>query len=406
MSIQIKPDYKIFASDAKSGEIDTFPDILRGWGVTIDRTGEIPPMEWFNAIGKRTDEWLLYLTQRGIPEWDSSLDYPKSAVVTHGDVIYISLKTTKGEQPNAAQAAWSPLSSFLGFGNYHTKTESDSKFQPKGDYATNTALNNGLALKFDKAGGTISGDVTFSKNAIKSTKGTHTLPDKSGTLMQMGDFGVGGSPTSSSENYTSTTIGCGFYAMPGGSANPWGANGGAYILNVRDGLYGFQIGKTTGNKSLSFRTLDNGEFSPTSVLYSTANTTKDSNGFLRTGSATALTTGQVVQTAGQSTTNVMSQKAVSGQLFGIGQTWQNVTMERSSGTNYTNTSGRAIAISIYSKVGESQILELKVDGITVYKYANNNVSPAGSLSGVAIVPPNSVYSVTSSTGIFSWLELR
>ncbi|MEQ5146588.1 hypothetical protein [Providencia stuartii] len=46
--------------------------------------------------------------------------------------------------------------------------------------------------KFDKAGGTITGDVTFSKNAIKSTKGTHTLPDKSGTLMQVGDYGWGG----------------------------------------------------------------------------------------------------------------------------------------------------------------------------------------------------------------------
>lgn len=135
MSIQNKPDYKVFASGAKSGEIDTFPDILRGWGVTIDRTGEIPPMEWFNAIGKRVDEWLLYLTQRGIPEWDSSLDYPKSAVVTHGDVIYISLRASKGEQPNTAQAAWSQLGAFLGLVNY----------------ATNEALNNGLALKLDKS---------------------------------------------------------------------------------------------------------------------------------------------------------------------------------------------------------------------------------------------------------------
>ncbi|WP_420029718.1 hypothetical protein [Moellerella wisconsensis] len=46
--------------------------------------------------------------------------------------------------------------------------------------------------KFDKAGGTISGDVTLSKNAVKSTNGTHTLPDKSGALMQVGDFGWGG----------------------------------------------------------------------------------------------------------------------------------------------------------------------------------------------------------------------
>ncbi|WP_369427143.1 hypothetical protein [Providencia sp. PROV236] len=139
--------------------------------------------------------------------------------------------------------------------------------------------------KFDKTGGTISGDVTFSKNAIKSTKGTHTLPDKSGTLMQVGDYGIGASLAQSSENYTSTTLGCGFYAMPGHTTNnPWGGNGFAYTINVRAEGYGFQIGKTTGNKSLSFRTLDNGEFSPTSVLYSTLNTTKDSNGNLKAAS--------------------------------------------------------------------------------------------------------------------------
>lgn len=114
MSIQSKPDYKIFASDAKSGEVETFPDILRGWGVTIDRTGEIPPMEWFNAIGKRADEWLLYITQRGIPEWDTSIDYPKSSMVMFGDNFYVSKKETKGESPGVSSAAWSRLSDFIG----------------------------------------------------------------------------------------------------------------------------------------------------------------------------------------------------------------------------------------------------------------------------------------------------
>lgn len=66
MSVIKKPDLKIFAQDAKTGEVETFPDILRGWGVTLDRTAGKPPLEWFNAIGKRVDEWLMYLTQRGV----------------------------------------------------------------------------------------------------------------------------------------------------------------------------------------------------------------------------------------------------------------------------------------------------------------------------------------------------
>lgn len=114
MSIQNKPDYKIFAQDAKSGEIDTFPDILRGWGVTIDRTGEIPPMEWFNAIGKRVDEWLMYLTQRGVAEWDVSIDYPVSALVQYGDGYYVAIKNNKGDDPTTNSSSWSSLKKWMG----------------------------------------------------------------------------------------------------------------------------------------------------------------------------------------------------------------------------------------------------------------------------------------------------
>ncbi|MEX0397687.1 hypothetical protein KDV94_17620 [Providencia rettgeri] len=139
--------------------------------------------------------------------------------------------------------------------------------------------------KFDKTGGAISGDVTFSKNAVKSTNGTHTLPAKSGTLMQVGDSGVGVSLSQSAENYTSATLPCGFYAMPvSDTDNPWGKNGSAHIINIRNKDYGFQIGRTTGNKNLYFRILTNGEFNPVSMLYSTGNTTKDSNGNLKVAS--------------------------------------------------------------------------------------------------------------------------
>ena len=224
MSVIKKPDLKIFAQDAKTGEIETFPDVLRGWGITLDRTAGKPPLEWFNAIGKRVDEWLMYLTQRGVAEWDATLSYPKTAIVQWNGVIYVSNKETKGEQPDKSQAAWSTLGVFLGLGNYYTKTDTDTKFQlkgnyalkgesytkvesdtrfqpkgnylpsgysysksesdtkyqpkgnyaPAGDYATNTALKSGLDGKFDKSGGVVDGGVTA--NALgasqKSTNST------------------------------------------------------------------------------------------------------------------------------------------------------------------------------------------------------------------------------------------
>lgn len=47
---------EVFASEALPGELEDFPDIKRGWGTTKESTGGIPPMKWFNAIQKRTDE--------------------------------------------------------------------------------------------------------------------------------------------------------------------------------------------------------------------------------------------------------------------------------------------------------------------------------------------------------------
>lgn len=195
MSVIKKPDLKIFAQDAKSGEIETFPDVLRGWGITLDRTAGKPPLEWFNAIGQRTDEWLMYLTQRGVAEWDATLSYPKTAIVQFNSVIYVSIKETKGEQPDKSQASWSTLAGFLELGNYYNKTESDTKFQPKGnyapagnyqpagDYATNAVLTNGLDKKFDKAGGII----TASGQAIGLQNTDNNQPHSIGFLDSSGN---------------------------------------------------------------------------------------------------------------------------------------------------------------------------------------------------------------------------
>lgn len=53
MSVMNKPDYKIFAQDAKSGECVAFPDILRGWGITLEQYNGFPPMELFNSAANR-----------------------------------------------------------------------------------------------------------------------------------------------------------------------------------------------------------------------------------------------------------------------------------------------------------------------------------------------------------------
>lgn len=113
MPIIKKPDYTIFASEAKNGELSAFPDLLRGWGVTIDQTAGKPPMEWFNTLQKRTDEWLTYLSQRGISEWDNMLDYPKNAVVQSGGNFYVSITENKSKSPDKSQSDWKPMADAL-----------------------------------------------------------------------------------------------------------------------------------------------------------------------------------------------------------------------------------------------------------------------------------------------------
>lgn len=135
MSIIKKPDLKIFAQDAKTGEIESFPDILRGWGITLERTAGKPPLEWFNAIGKRVDEWLMYLTQRGVAEWDVSLSYPKTAIVQFNNIVYVSIKETKGEQPDKSQTSWSTLGLFLGLDKYSTTAAMNLELNKKMDKA-------------------------------------------------------------------------------------------------------------------------------------------------------------------------------------------------------------------------------------------------------------------------------
>lgn len=188
MSVIKKPDLKIFAQDAKAGEIETFPDVLRGWGITLERTAGKPPLEWFNAIGKRVDEWLMYLTQRGLAEWDGAVDYPKDALVQHSSVFYVALKVTKGEQPNTSQSAWKSLVDFLGVNNKLDKTAvvqstgasttsimsqkaSTDAFQPKGNYADKSSnaiqlFSGGIRAPFLDA---IQGDDYFGLRVFNKT---------------------------------------------------------------------------------------------------------------------------------------------------------------------------------------------------------------------------------------------
>ena len=142
--------------------------------------------------------------------------------------------------------------------------------------------------KFDKNGGTITGNVTFSKNAIKSTKGTHTLPAESGTLMQVGDYGWGGKGAKidlDEESYASFLKG-------------FNTESQIFKNSADTSKYHYKHGVAIYGKAYDSYTVISADYAGKGViviggnsnafyehnLYSDRNTTKDSNGNLKVAS--------------------------------------------------------------------------------------------------------------------------
>lgn len=90
-------------------------------------------------------------------------------------------------------------------------------------------------------------------------------------------------------------------------------------------------------------------------------------------------------------------------VLGVGQTWQNVTASRALGTNYTNTTGKAIAVSVATSQGAGYT-EIIVNGVIAARAAA--ATGAEPVDTFAIVPPGAVYSVTNPNPLVYWAELR
>lgn len=106
MNIQEKPDYLIFAESAKKGEVSDFPDVGRGWGVTIEQTGSKPPLEWMNGAFNRVDKNMLYLLQQGVPEWSESVKYPANAIIKYNGVLYTAIVENDNSNPATSTTKW------------------------------------------------------------------------------------------------------------------------------------------------------------------------------------------------------------------------------------------------------------------------------------------------------------
>ena len=88
--------------------------------------------------------------------------------------------------------------------------------------------------------------------------------------------------------------------------------------------------------------------------------------------------------------------------LGVNQTWQSVT--RTSGTTYTNNTGKPIVINAYAESITSGAVNITVGGLKVSSSAYNGTS--GAIFASAIVPNNTSYVITDLVVTTTKIELR
>lgn len=330
---------------------------------------------------------------------------------------------------------------FQGQGEDIKITPADIGAQPTGDYATNPALKNGLDGKFDKTGGSLTGYLSAQKEVSSNFDGSllslitsdksrgphiaarrdanravtrHNMPEKSGKLAQIGDGGIVSTESYKDANSIEVTT---FAASDVDSKNFFALYQPAISVKRKGGSTGtgfiLQI-QGDGYNEIAYRQRTNDVWRGWYKFLTEANTTKDANGFVRTGTATALITSQVAQGTGSSTNNVMSQKAITAAIaavktLGDRQKWTDVKAQRQSGVTYTNTTGRAIALSV-STIGAhaSSHVDIYVDNVLCSRNnigGNANAEFTRHSIGYAIIPTGSSYRVAASS-LASWTELR
>lgn len=154
MAIYNKPDENVFASSAKQGEVSNFPDIGRGWGVSFDQTGGIPPMEWFNFLFKRNDEKFGYLFQRGLSEWSATQSYPEGALVQYKNLTYKAKRANTNKTPDEAQSSdwqrWGFTQSELGAATLTESGITQLLTSTNSDDETKSATPKSVKIAYDK----------------------------------------------------------------------------------------------------------------------------------------------------------------------------------------------------------------------------------------------------------------
>ena len=93
--------------------------------------------------------------------------------------------------------------------------------------------------------------------------------------------------------------------------------------------------------------------------------------------------------------------ALTSNVIGVDQTWQDVSASRVASTTYTNSTGKPIFVFVYVTVSTTR--QFVVNGITVGNFSGG----LGQGTVSTIVPNGGTYSINGAvSSIVAWSELR
>ncbi|MDH0355695.1 hypothetical protein [Morganella sp. GD04133] len=280
-----------------------------------------------------------------------------------------------------------------------------------GDYVTHPYLKLELLKKIDKADiaqqlGNDTGKVVSQQLLTTELGKKAGITDVSGKLDKTAVVQVPGASTTSVMSQKAVTD----LANTKADGDRFSTRTSAVLMSSPNGNYGVEISNTG-----MFAVADLSGAAPVPIFRVTP-TGEINDGAIAlakvTGAGTAAKS-DILQTTGASTANVMSQKAVTDavaaiKVFGAGQRWSDVKSTRNLGVNYTNTSGRTIALFASTVPALAMAsLVIYVDGVTV---SNSGTGGSDSgftrmASGSAIIPAGSTYRVEANS-LDKWSELR
>jgi hypothetical protein len=79
----------LFGSDTQADDLTSqlTADFLRGWGIVS--ANEFPTLEDFNAMGYTLSQFIAYLHQMGVPEWNGAQEYHIGSATIFGGKLYL-----------------------------------------------------------------------------------------------------------------------------------------------------------------------------------------------------------------------------------------------------------------------------------------------------------------------------